>query len=262
MLQAKSPSVSFGDVISSASVRSADDGAVLPVTLELWRATLEDLPSTLFFVKDENLRFVCGNRAMREFCGVQSEGDLAGRPASAFFPDASGKKYEEWERLVMRSLRPVKDQLFYSVRLRGRPVWLLLGCWPVMGARGRASGVASVARILEAPDRRHPTYERLARVVEHIRANFTQTIEVTDLARRAEVSVSQLERDFVSLFGVSPRRYITKVRLEAALELLREGGPIVDISHACGYSDQSAFTRRFRSMVGMSPTEYRLAQQT
>src|SRR5262249_34472053 len=122
--------------------------------------------------------------------------------------------------------------------------------------------VASVARILEAPDRRHPTYERLALVVEHIKANFTQPIEVTDLARRAGVSVSQLERDFVNLFGVSPRRYITKVRLDAALELLREGGPIVDISHACGYSDQSAFTRRFRSLVGMSPTAYRLAQQS
>lgn len=261
MLQSKSPSLSFGDVMSTSTSYGAD-GGVLPVTLDLWRATLEDLPGTLFFVKDESLRFVCGNRAMREFCGVQTEGDLAGRSAGAFFPDAAGKKYEETERLVMRALRPVKDQLFYSVRLRGRPVWLLLGCWPVIGARGRASGVASVARILEAPDRRHPTYERLALVVDYIKANFTQPIEVSDLAKRAGVSVSQLERDFVNLFGVAPRRYITKVRLDAALELLREGGPIVDISHACGYSDQSAFTRRFRTLVGMSPTEYRLAQQS
>jgi len=35
------------------------------------------------------------------------------------------------------------------------------------------------------------------------------------------------------------------------------GGPIVNVAHACGFADQSAFTRRFRATIGMSPSEYR-----
>ena len=53
------------------------------------------------------------------------------------------------------------------------------------------------------------------------------------------------------------RRYVAKVRFEAALDLLRSGRPVTEVAHACGYADQSAFTRRFRASIGMSPSEYR-----
>lgn len=82
-------------------------------------------------------------------------------------------------------------------------------------------------------------------------------LDIASLARDVGISVSQLERDFVHLFGLPPRRYLTKIRFEAAVEMLRMGKPIGEIAYACGYEDQSAFTRRFRMAFGVSPSEYR-----
>jgi len=46
--------------------------------------------------------------------------------------------------------------------------------------------------------------------------------------------------------------------LEAALQRLHQSdASIAAIASECGYSDQSAFTRRFRQTIGFSPSEYR-----
>lgn len=236
------------------------DLAIEPIqslTLGLVETLLDHLPQAPYFIKDHALRYVSANAAMLDICGVKSRADFIGRTARDFFPEAARRRYELLDRAVMRTQRPVKDQLDLSVRMRGPPVWVLFGRWPIIGSRRQSVGVVAIARRLETPDRRHPTYERLALAVDHIKANFGAPLDVADLARRAGVSVSQLERDFVSLFGLPPRRYLTKVRFEAALEMLQADKPIVEIAHACGYSDQSAFTRRFSAAIGMSPTEYR-----
>jgi len=47
------------------------------------------------------------------------------------------------------------------------------------------------------------------------------------------------------------------VRIQAAMHRLHGPGSIAAIAQACGFSDQSAFTRRFVALVGMTPGEYR-----
>lgn len=227
------------------------------LTLELVEALFGHLPDAAFALKDASLRYQSANTAMLAICGARSRADIVGKTARDFFTEA--QRYEAWERQVLRTQRPIKDRLDYCWRLKGRPVWLLTSVWPVLGADGSAVAVASVSRVLKAPDRRQPTYQRLAHAIEYIHANLAATIDIAEISKRVGVSVSQLERDFVKLLGVPPRRYLTKVRFEAALELLRSGESIADIAHACGYTDQSAFTRRFRAAVGMSPREYRRA---
>jgi len=246
----------------SAALRSVDREFTdypAPTTgalaLDLVEALFDHLPDAPFAVKDLSLRYVGANAAMLDLCGVQGRSDFVGRSAGDFFSDAA--RYESWDRLVLRTQRPIKDRLDLCWRLRGRPVWLLTSVWPIVDARRNAIACASVSRQLQAPDRRHPTYERLAETIEYIHANLSAPIDIAEMARRAGVSVSQLERDFVKLFGLPPRRYMTKVRFEAALELLKSGGSIAEVAHACGYADQSAFTRRFRAAIGMSPREYR-----
>lgn len=58
------------------------------------------------------------------------------------------------------------------------------------------------------------------------------------------------------LFGVSPLKYQTRLKIQASLDLL-EHMPITHVALACGYSDQSAFSRQFRTVVGSSPAQYR-----
>jgi AraC-like DNA-binding protein len=60
---------------------------------------------------------------------------------------------------------------------------------------------------------------------------------------------------------ITPRAWLTSVRLDAAMRALEgSSAPVAEIAQACGFGDQSAFTRRFRRHVGLTPTAYRAAQ--
>jgi AraC-like DNA-binding protein len=51
---------------------------------------------------------------------------------------------------------------------------------------------------------------------------------------------------------------ITKTRITVGCRLLRESdASVAQIALNCGFADHSAFTRAFRAVTGMSPTEYR-----
>jgi AraC-like DNA-binding protein len=227
-------------------------------SLDMSESLLESLPRTPFFVKDQALRYVRANSAMLDLCGVATRGDLIGKTERELFPEPVRARNEALDRQVMRTMKPLKDRLDLCVPTQAPPVWLLSGRWPVIDANGEVVGVAGIARILEA-ERRQPAYERLRVALDYLHANFAAPFDIAEMARRAGVSSCQLKRDFACVFGVPPRRYLTKIRLEAALDRLAGGGPIVDVAHACGYPDQSAFTRRFRAAVGMSPSAYRHA---
>lgn len=218
----------------------------------------DHLPGVLFFTKDASLRYTSASAAMVELCGVRRRDDVIGRRAADFFAEPGAQRYEAADRRVIQTGRPYTNQLDYSVRLRGRPVWLLLSRWPML-AGGQAVGVATVARCLDASPQRQATYARVAAALAYLHANIA-TFEYQECADRAGVSLSQLQRDFLQLFGVSPRAYLNKARLNIALEMLAERRPIVEIALACGYADQSAFTRWFRGATGASPMQYRRAR--
>jgi PAS domain S-box-containing protein len=235
------------------------DGALEQLAIGTVEVLMDKVPHATFSVKDDGLRYVAANRAMLELCGVRSRDELLGRTARDFFPEEGRQRYEVSDRLVMRTRRPILDHLDLTMRLRGSPIWVVLGKWPVIGPRQEVLGVAVLGRLLGAPDKRHPTYERMASAVEHIRANFSTPLDIEELAQLVGVSVSQFQRDFTGIFGIAPGRYITKVRLEAAIDLLTSDKPIAEIAQVCGYADQSAFTRRFHAVVGISPSQYRRA---
>jgi AraC-like DNA-binding protein len=74
----------------------------------------------------------------------------------------------------------------------------------------------------------------------------------------AELSPYQLDQRIRSLFQLSVRQFLIKVRIDSACEqLARTDQPIAAIALDCGYSDQSAFSRQFRQVVGISPLAYR-----
>jgi AraC-like DNA-binding protein len=63
----------------------------------------------------------------------------------------------------------------------------------------------------------------------------------------------QITRDFRSLFGTSPYRYLTLRRLEKAKSLMSQGMPIAQVAQECFFSDQSHFTRQFKKSFGTTP---------
>lgn len=98
-------------------------------------------------------------------------------------------------------------------------------------------------------------------VEEYITKNYTERITNQSLARHFGFVPSYISRMFREYKGVSPCDYLTQVRIENAQRIIRETGNVNfhEISYALGFSDSSYFSKIFKKIVGMTPTEYKNA---
>jgi AraC-like DNA-binding protein len=123
---------------------------------------------------------------------------------------------------------------------------------------GAVVGVAGVMRLCDHTGGAPAGYHRLTRACERVLANFAQPIALSELAQRAHLSVSQFQREFRRLFGMTPGDYILRVRLLMARRKLEATTEAIGrIALDSGFYDQSHFTRAFRSAMGLSPLAYR-----
>ena len=103
--------------------------------------------------------------------------------------------------------------------------------------------------------------KRLPLVVEAalgiIRRDYAFLDGIGELAERLEVSQEYLTRCFCRFIGMTPGKYLNRVRIENARLLLRQGGHSIQfVSEACGFANANYFARVFRAAVGMNPAEY------
>jgi AraC family transcriptional regulator len=98
----------------------------------------------------------------------------------------------------------------------------------------------------------------VGRVVDHMRAHLGDDITVDDLAALARVSKFHFIRAFALAAGVTPYRYLRRMRLETAAELLRRTpDSVARIALQCGYRSTGQFARAFRAEYGVPPTLFR-----
>jgi AraC family transcriptional regulator len=132
--------------------------------------------------------------------------------------------------------------------------------------RGKPSvgrGGIRVLSNLETPVARGslPTWQA-RRVFVHVEANLCRRIPIRELAGLLNLSTSHFCRAFKCTFGVSPRDYVLRRRIEVAQGLmLTTSEPLVSIAVRCGMCDQPHFTRSFRRIVGETPYMWRRARQ-
>lgn len=86
-------------------------------------------------------------------------------------------------------------------------------------------------------------------------------VDVNALADRLCISPRQLSRKFNATVGLSSRDYILRYRIDRACKLLAEGEKNVgEVARECGIDDIAYFSRFFRKMTGMTPSEYQKQQ--
>lgn len=87
---------------------------------------------------------------------------------------------------------------------------------------------------------------------------FTQPIGICDVAASCHVSQSHLSREFYKITGARPNEYLTKLRLEKAVDMLGSTcAGLAEISAACGFSCTNYFQKVFKKHMGMSPAQFR-----
>ncbi len=101
----------------------------------------------------------------------------------------------------------------------------------------------------------------LQRAAAHLAFRMHRQIRLGEVARKvAFTSPGNLTRLFHRHFGMSFQRYLQKIRLEKAADLLRSTTlPIGRISHRVGYQDVARFGQHFRRMFGVPPSRWRKA---
>jgi transcriptional regulator GlxA family with amidase domain len=99
---------------------------------------------------------------------------------------------------------------------------------------------------------------KLHQVIAAMEANVEEPLTVTDLAKTADLSVRQFERNFKALMGLPPNAFYRMVRLRRAKALLEQTMlSINEIAMACGFNSTSRFSRHYADAFGDLPSRRR-----
>ena len=110
---------------------------------------------------------------------------------------------------------------------------------------------------LTAPAAHRLDHVRLRRALDYISEHIADEVTLADLARVACLSPFHFARMFTLAIGVSPHRYLSRMRLENAMAELAAGKlPLAEIALNAHFSSQASFTRAFHRGTGMTPKEY------
>ncbi len=116
--------------------------------------------------------------------------------------------------------------------------------------------------IVTAPHRLGPLvddelFRRLCRSRDYLAAGFDQPLRLADAAREACLSPYHYHRLFARTFGETPHEFLTRLRIDQAKRLLaQEGLAVTEVCMRVGYESLGSFSSRFRSMVGLPPSEF------
>ena len=216
------------------------------------------LPNVYFFVKDIEGRFIRMNRALQLAIGLNNETEILGLTDADFFSPFLAHSYREEDRWIISQNRPVRDKVWFVPNSKGILACYLCSKVPLHDESDRVIGIAGVMRDAHSDGAVIGPYEDLKPAVEHINSHFTEHIEIEQVAKMVNLSSSQFQRRFRTLFQTSPIQYLLQLRIDSACqELQRTDTPISSIAVDNGFYDQSAFCRQFQTRVGLTPRQYR-----
>ena len=99
---------------------------------------------------------------------------------------------------------------------------------------------------------------RLNRITEYIDENYAEKITLEELAAKEQISVTYLSHFIRENLSMTFQEYISSVRFERALKLLRGSSMcLTDVSVVCGFSDVKYLTRMLEKHFGMPAAQCR-----
>ena len=92
---------------------------------------------------------------------------------------------------------------------------------------------------------------------------YSQPLEVAQLARTALMSTAHFSRQFRAAYGETPYSYLMTRRIERAKALLRRGDySVTEVCFEVGCSSLGSFSASFTQITGQTPTAYRAGDHT
>lgn len=99
------------------------------------------------------------------------------------------------------------------------------------------------------------------KIKSYIESNIDSDISVTTIAKQFYLSETHVIRIFKEKYGVTPKQYILKCKIDASkLLLLDTSLQIKEIAMTYHFSDSYHFSHTFKRFMGVSPEKYRLRE--
>ncbi|MDA7923974.1 AraC family transcriptional regulator [Mariniblastus sp.] len=245
------------------SAREESESAMLSdFSSGLIELVFDSLGDIVYCVKDLDGVYQSVNLAFVARVNGTDKSDLLGKTASQVFSEPLAEGYEQQDRVVFETGRPIQDQLERITNSDGSIGWYLASKFPVHDRQGAAVGLVGISQDLNWPNDSNPELADLKVVVEFIKDNLDQSLKTEHLARQFSLSTVQLDRRMKRVFRLSTKKFIMKCRLEkASRQLISTEISVSDIALACGFTDQSALTRQFRNAISDTPANFRKKNQ-
>ena len=93
---------------------------------------------------------------------------------------------------------------------------------------------------------------------DYMDRNYRNQVSLEDLCNVSGLKKYTLLRSFTKQCGVTPYQYLEAVRINHAKKLLECGVEPIEVAMQTGFSDQSHFTRFFKSFIGITPKQYQI----
>jgi AraC-like DNA-binding protein len=228
------------------------------VDLRVLQSLFDQTPDVAFFVKDSEGRYIAVNESLIARHGLKQKSDAIGKRPQDICPGDLGRIPTEQDSRVLRTGRSLIGCLELQWHRPREPVWCLTSKFPLLNAAGQIVGLIGLSQDVRAPVGAEEIPQEFAAALADFEQDPSSDVTPAVLAKRSRLSPPRLARLTRRLFGLTPSQLIAKTRITAASRLLLETQQsVAEIAHHCGYNDQSAFTRAFRTTTGLTPLEYR-----
>lgn len=215
------------------------------------------LPGILFWIKDNQHRFVHVNQAFVEHSIFSDRKEIISKTDYDLFPVHLAKQFHKDDEKIL-SGEEITERLEINMASDGDSAWYTTTKRPIYNNEGNIVGSYGITHHLDKQALVLASVEALKVPVDYVRENFADNLTIESLAEASFLSVSALERRFKKYLKKTPKQFINEVRLEHAQRLLVETNkPISQVGDECGFPNPSYFTQQFRAFFEELPSEFR-----
>jgi len=280
------------DAIIVPYIRQADYATRLPWSY----GERKILDYLLVYIESGHCRFTVNRRAHElrdgDFCLIQpgdllllegltetrtpfSHLDFFYNPArSQSFPTSAGMvNLDSFSHLMQPRLNDFPGIDFPVVFHPPQPVWFknkmirMIGKWMDGTVLGRIEaqhlGTELFLELLRMTgtlsDNRESSSTMMDRVAAYLSLHLSENITVKQLAELVHLSPSRFTVVFRDMYGVAPYRYLLELRIERAIEMMKQAPDLrlSQIALYCGFQTAQHFSIAFRKVIGVTPSNFR-----
>ncbi|MCB1228180.1 MAG: AraC family transcriptional regulator [Verrucomicrobiales bacterium] len=198
-----------------------------------------------------------------------SYGAAPDNPWEVYWIRAEGRDLERFEAMLSCASRPVLE--LANVNEAALPFERVFrhmnGTRPSDAAACHAAmaelvALSFAARLNDPEGLRPDIPDAVRQAVQHMRLYYSKPLRVKDLADLTGLSESTLGRQFRTAMGTSPIHWLRHWRInQAKRRLLESDAPIKEVASLAGYADQFFFSKDFKRMTGLTPSQFRLDER-